>query len=58
MLTNLLKATEGRKTYLFLSIYIVVKLLQNHGVLGAMPDLEVVLLGGAGLALRDGIAKK
>lgn len=57
MLSNLIQKTDGKKTYIFLIIWLIYKVGINQGWFPALPNLEVILLAGAGLSLRDGVAK-
>jgi len=57
MIGKLLKAIDGWKTYLFIIAWGVYKLGVGNGWWGEIPTLEVVLISGAGVALREGVAK-
>jgi len=58
MISSLMSKLDGKKTYTFIGLWIAYKIAVSHGWLGAMPDLEVSLLGLAGLSLREGMKKK
>ena len=57
MLTKLMAATDGKKTYIFVIIWMVYRIAVSKGWFVEAPILETFLLGGAGLSLRDGVAK-
>ena len=57
MLTKLMAATDGKKTYIFMIAWMAYRIAVSQGWLTDAPILETFLLGGAGLSLRDGVAK-
>ena len=57
MLSKLIGATDGKKTYIFVIGWMIYKVAVGNGWIQPVNELEVALLGGAGLSLRDGISK-
>jgi len=57
MLSKLIGATDGKKTYIFVIVWMVYRIGITKGWFPEALVLETFLLGGAGLSLRDGITK-
>lgn len=57
MLTSAISKLKGKKTYTMILAYVLYKLGVNHGVLPVSPDLEIAILGLAGLSLREAVSK-
>jgi len=57
MIGNFLKYLDGKKTYVFMVAWGVYKFGVANTWWTEIPSLEIILLSGAGLALREGIAK-
>lgn len=48
---------DGNKTYVFIGVWVLYRILINHGILPYYVDLETGLLAAAGFSLRHGIKK-
>lgn len=48
---------NGKKTYLLLLLWTAYKVGVSSGWWPESPQIEAVLLGGAGIALREGVSK-
>jgi len=58
MLSNLMDKLKGRKTYGSIILWVFYKIAVGQGWIGDMPNLEIALLGIAGLSLRESISTK
>ena len=57
MIQKLLAKLDGKKTYIFILLYAVYRYTVAHGFIQPMPDVETLLLTGAGLSLREAVGK-
>lgn len=57
MIQQLLAKLDGKKTYTFMLLYAAYRYALTHGFIQPMPDVETLLLTGAGLSLREAVGK-
>jgi len=58
MISKLMGILDGKKSYTAILVWVLYKIANSHWGLPEMPDLEVAILGVAGLSMREAISKK